>query len=310
MKVSIVGAGQVGATAALHILREELAEIVLVDTARGLARGKALDLSQSAPILGSSSRISGTSDIAAIEGADIVLITAGFPRLPGMERVDLLKKNLSVIRQVGEAVRLYAPNSIVINVTNPLDALSFVLMKVTGFPRQRILGMAGILDSARLSAFAAEERGVSPSDVMAIVLGGHGDTMVPLIKNASVAGVPLRTLLPEDVLKKIVQRTIQAGKELVSLYKKGGAFYAPAAACSLMVKAIMNDEKRIVPCSVYLEGEYGLKDVFLGVPVRLGRGGLEEIIEWELSPDERDALRVSAEKTAKATFEAMRLLSE
>jgi len=310
MKVAIVGAGQVGATAALHILREEVNEVVLVDSVEGLAHGKALDLGQSAAISGYSCRIRGTSDIAAIEAADIVVVTAGFPRLPGMDRTDLLSKNISVLREVSEAIRLYAPGAVVINVTNPLDVLCFVLMKLTGLPRERILGMAGLLDTARLRSFLAEELGVSRCDVTGLVIGGHGDTMVPLLKNATVGGVPVQSLLSEEAIEKVIVRTVNAGKEIVSLYKRGGAFYAPGAACGVMVKAILNDEKRIFPCSVYLEGEYGLKDIFLGVPVRLGGGGVEEVIEFELSAREMDLLRLSAEKTAKAISEAMRLVSE
>jgi malate dehydrogenase len=293
-KVTIVGAGQTGATTAHWLAQAEVADLVLVDVVEGLAQGKALDLLESLPVIGSDVHVVGGTDYSATSGSDIVVITAGLPRKPGMSRDDLLAANTEIVRAAVEHSLEASPNAILVMLTNPLDAMSYLAMKVAGLPRERVIGQAGILDSARMRAFVAQEVGVSVRNVHCYVLGGHGDEMVPLTRHSNVAGVPLRDLLPKDRLAAIVDRTRKGGGEIVSLLKMGSAFYAPGAALAQMVDAILHDRHQIVPASAYLEGEYGLSGIFFGVPVQLGRGGMEKIITYDLDDDERAALKHSA----------------
>ena len=295
-KVTIVGAGQVGATTAQRICESELADVVLIDIVEGLPQGKALDLAEAAPLLGADVSLSGSNDLAAMAGSDLVVVTAGLPRTPGMSRDDLLRKNADIVGGVAEAIACHAPEATVIIVSNPLDVMTWVTYRKAGLPRNHVLGMAGVLDSARFSAFIGRELGVSVKDIRAMVLGGHGDSMVPLPRYTTVSGVPVTDLIPEVRLAEIVQRTRDGGAEIVGLLKVGSAFYAPSASAVAMVAAVLRDEKRILPACVLLEGEYGLHDVFLGVPVKLGAAGVEEVIQLSLTPDEMAALRVSAEK--------------
>ncbi len=295
-KITVVGAGNVGATAAQRLAEKELARtVVLVDVVEGIPQGKGLDQWQSAPIEGFDSRIVGTNGYEATAGSDIVVITAGIARKPGMSRDDLLNTNAGIVKQVSEQIKQTSPNAIIIMVSNPLDVMSWVAKQVTGFPRERVLGMAGVLDTARYRAFLAEAMDVSVRDIQAMVLGGHGDTMVPLVSYTSVSGIPVRQLLAADKLKAIVERTRGGGAEIVGFLKTGSAYYAPSAAAVQMCEAIVLDQKRILPCAAWLEGEYGLSGLFLGVPCKLGRKGLEQIIEVELTPDEKAALEKSAE---------------
>jgi malate dehydrogenase len=294
-KVTVVGAGNVGATAAQRIAEASLADVVMVDVAADLATGKALDMMESAPVLGFSASISGGGDYAATAGSQVCVVTAGIARKPGMSRDDLMKTNAGIVRQViGELVR-YSPETILVMVTNPLDAMCEVARRVSGFPRQRVFGMAGVLDAARMRYFMAAELGASVEDVDAFVLGGHGDTMVPLPRYATVNGIPLPQLLAAERIEAINQRTRDGGIEIVNYYKTGSAYYAPAAAVYDMVAAILHDKKKILPCAVALQGEYGLSDLFVGVPVKLGRGGVEQVIELKLTADEQAALERSAE---------------
>jgi len=297
-KVTIVGAGFVGSTTAQRIVDRELADVVLTDVMEGVPAGKALDLVESTPIVGSDVRARGistaTGDYRETAGSDIIVVTAGFPRKPGMSRNDLLQANYEVIRAVVDGVVRHSPDAILIMVTNPLDAMVHAAYRVSGFPKQRVIGMAGILDSGRLRTFVAQELGVSVDNVHALVLGGHGDTMVPLPRYTTVAGIPLPELLPRERIDAINQRTRDGGIEVVNLLKTGGAYYAPSAAVVEMVEAILKDQKKILPCSVLLEGEYGLHGVFVGVPVKLGARGVEQIIELTLTADERAALHGSA----------------
>jgi len=295
--VGVVGAGNVGGTTAQRIAERNYADIVLLDIpeAEGLAKGKALDIQESGPLLGYDTKLTGGSEHAMLEGADLVVVTAGVPRKPGMSREDLVTTNQAVMKEWGEAIRRYAPKSIVIVVTNPLDAMAQAMFAATGFPRQRVLGQAGVLDSARFCTFIAEELEVSVKEVHAFVLGGHGDEMVPLPRYSTVAGVPLPELLPEDRINELASRTANGGAEIVNLLKSGSAFYAPSASVLAMVDSILLDQKRILPCSVYLQGEYGYEDIFLGVPAKLGAGGVEEVVQIELSEQERSALDHSAQ---------------
>jgi malate dehydrogenase len=293
-KVTIVGAGQTGATTAHWLAQAEVADLVLVDVVEGLAQGKALDLLESLPVIGSDVHVVGGTDYSATSGSDIVVITAGLPRKPGMSRDDLLVANTEIVRAAVERSLEASPNAILVMLTNPLDAMSYLAMKVAGVPRERVIGQAGILDSARMRAFVAQEVGVSVRNVHCYVLGGHGDEMVPLTRHSNVAGVPLRDLLPKDRLAAIVDRTRKGGGEIVSLLKMGSAFYAPGAALAQMVDAILHDRHQIVPASAYLEGEYGLSGIFFGVPVQLGRRGMEKIITYNLDDEERAALNHSA----------------
>ena len=296
MKISVVGAGNVGATAAQHIAERELArELILLDVAEGIPEGKALDLAEAAPVDRFDTRVAGTSDSGSLSGSDIVVVTAGLARKPGMTRDDLLTTNADIVGSVCERVKETAPDAIVIVVTNPLDAMAYVALKVTEFSPARVVGMAGILDSARFRYFIADELDVSVEDVTAFVLGGHGDSMVPLPRYSSVAGIPLSELLDESVIERLVERTRNGGAEIVAHLKTGSAFYAPASAIAEMVAAIVRDKKRILPCAAWLTGQYGVQDLYMGVPVKLGASGVEEIIEIGLTPDERNAFHSSAE---------------
>ena len=305
-KVTIVGAGQTGATTAHWLAQAEVADLVLVDVVEGLAQGKALDLLQSLPVIGSDVRVEGSTDYAATAASDIVVITAGLPRKPGMSREDLLAANAEIVRTAVERSIEVSPDAILVMLTNPLDAMSYLAMKVSGLPKERVIGQAGILDSARMRAFVAEELGVSVRNVHCYVLGGHGDEMVPLTRHSNVAGVPLRDVLPKDRLEAIVERTRKGGGEIVSLLKMGSAFYAPGATLAQMVDAVLRDRHLVVPASAYLEGEYGLSGIFFGIPVRLGRSGTEDVIEYDLDDEERAALRRSAERV-RETIEALKI---
>ncbi len=293
-KVSIVGAGNVGATAAHWIASKELADVVLIDIMEGVPQGKALDLLQAMPVERRDSNIIGTNDYADTANSDIVVITAGIPRKPGMSRDDLLNTNFKIMQDVVGKVVKYSPNCIIIVVSNPLDAMAQAAFKLSGFTRNRVIGMAGVLDSARFRTFIAQELDVSVENVTAFVLGGHGDTMVPLSRYSTVAGIPITELIPADRLKAIEERTANGGAEIVKFLKTGSAYYAPSASAVEMVEAILKDKKKILPCAVYLEGEYGIKGLFVGVPVKLGAKGLEKIIEIKLTDDEQAKLNKSA----------------
>ena len=295
-KITVVGAGNVGATTAQRLAEKELARtVVMVDVAEGIPQGKGLDQWESAPIEGFDSRIIGTNSYDETADSDIIVITAGIARKPGMSRDDLLNTNAGIVKQVSEQVKKTSPNAILIIVSNPLDVMSYVALKTTGFPRERVLGMAGVLDTARFRSFLAEAADVSVRDIQAMVLGGHGDTMVPLISYTSVSGIPITQLIPKEKLDAIVARTRTGGGEIVKHLKTGSAYYAPSSAAVQMCEAIAKDQKRILPCAAWLQGEYGLRDLFLGVPCKLGRSGLEKIYEVELTADERKALEMSAE---------------
>lgn len=296
-KIGIVGAGNVGGTTAQRIAERNYADIVLLDIpqAEGVAQGKALDIEESGPVLGYDTRLTGGSSHDLLQGCDLVVVSAGSPRKPGMSRDDLVVTNQKVMDEWGGAIKQYAPNAIVIVVTNPLDAMTQALFHATGFPRERVIGMAGVLDSARFRTFIAQELNVSVQDVQAFVLGGHGDTMVPLPRYSTVSGIPLPDLLPEDRITALAQRTANGGAEIVNLLKSGSAYYAPSASVLAMVDSIILDEKRVLPCAAYLQGEYGYNGIFLGVPVKLGAGGVEQVIQIELTADEKKALDHSAE---------------
>jgi malate dehydrogenase len=297
-KITVVGSGNVGATAAQRIVDAGLADVVLTDILEGVPAGKALDMFESTPISGSGAHVTGittaSGDYRETANSDIVVITAGFPRKPGMSRDDLLKANFDVIKAVVEQVAKFSPNAILVMVTNPLDAMAQAAHKISGFSKNRVIGMAGVLDSARMSTFVAAELGVSVENVHSFVLGGHGDDMVPLVRYSTVAGIPLPDLLPKEKIAAIVERTRKGGAEIVNLLKTGSAYYAPSAAVFQMVDAILRDKKRILPCAAYLEGEYGIKGLFVGVPVKLGARGIEQIIEIKLTPEEKAALDKSA----------------
>ncbi len=296
-KIGIVGAGNVGGPTGQRIAERNYADIVLLDMpqAEGLAKGKALDIEESGPVLGYETKLTGGADHSLLKDCDLVVVTAGSPRKPGMSRDDLVQTNQGVMNEWGGAIKQHAPNAVVIVVTNPLDAMAQAMFHATGFPRERVVGMAGVLDSARFRTFIAQELNVSVQDVTAFVLGGHGDQMVPLSRYSTVAGIPLPELLPRDKIAGLEQRTAQGGAEIVNLLKAGSAFYAPSASVLTMVDSILLDQKRILPCSVYLTGEYGQQDVFLGVPVKLGEGGVEQIIQIELSSQEEQSLAKSAD---------------
>ena len=293
-KVTIVGSGNVGATAAHWIVDKELADVVLIDIIEGVPQGKALDLLQSGPVEGFDSHLVGTNDYSDSAGSDIVVITAGLPRKPGMSRDDLLMKNYAIVKGVTEQVVKYSPQCILIVVSNPLDAMVQTAYRVSGFPRNRVIGMAGILDSARFRTFIAQELSVSVENVHAFVLGGHGDTMVPMPRYSTVAGIPITELLPQERIDALVERTANGGAEIVGLLKTGSAYYAPSAAVTEMVEAIFKDKRKILPCAAFLEGEYGVDGLFVGVPVKLGRNGIEEIVRIDLRPEEDAALKKSA----------------
>jgi len=294
-KITVVGAGNVGATCAQRIAEKGYADVVLVDIIEGLPQGKALDIFESAPILASDSRIIGTNGYEETADSDIVVITSGLPRKPGMSRDDLLLANTEIIKGVTESVVRYSPNCIIIVVTNPLDAMSQLALHVSKFSRKRVMGQSGILDTTRFRTFLAMELDVSVEDVFACVLGGHGDTMVAMPRLATVGGIPITELLPKEKIDAIVERTVKGGGEIVSLLKTGSAYYAPSAAVAQMVDAIVFDKKKILPCAAYLDGEYGIKGVFVGVPAKLGANGIEQIIELRLTPEEDAALKKSAD---------------
>jgi len=302
-KVAVIGAGNVGASAALYVAERGLADVTLIDIVEGMPQGKALDMQQAAPLWHKGGKIEGANDLATVKGSDVVIMTANFPRKPGMSRTDLLKANADIVRPAAEAVKQHAPNAYVVVVTNPLDVMAHLFWKVSGFPKNRVMGMAGILDSARFRAFIAMELGVSGADVQAMVLGGHGDSMVPLPRYTTVGGITVTELIPADRLAQIVQRTRDGGAEIVKLLKTGSAYYAPAMSAVEMAEAILTDQKRLVPCSVLLQGEYGLKDLFLGVPVILGGKGVEKILELELTAEDKAALGKSGADVAAAIAE-------
>lgn len=294
-KITVVGAGHVGATAAQRIAEHELArEVVLVDIVEGLPQGKALDQWESAPVEGFDTRVTGSQGYEATAGSGIYVVTAGLARKPGMSRDDLVMKNAGIVKGIAEEIATHSPDAVIVMVTNPLDVMAYVAKEVTGFPRARVVGMAGILDTARFRSFLALELDVSVEDIQALVLGGHGDSMVPLVSTVSVGGIPLVELLDRERIEAIVERTRKGGGEIVGLLKTGSAYYAPSAAATQMVESIVRDKKRILPCACWLEGEYGLEGLFLGVPCKLGRGGVEEVLEVSLSDDERAALEASA----------------
>jgi len=293
-KITVIGAGNVGATLAHRLADKQLGDIVLIDILEGVPQGKGLDLLESGPIEGYDLKVTGTNDYADTANSDLIVMTAGFPRKPGMSRDDLLKANYDVVKDaIGKAAKV-SPNAILIVVTNPLDAMAQTAFRVSGFPRHRVMGMAGVLDTARYRTFIAEALNVSVQNVQGFVLGGHGDTMVPVPRYTTVAGIPVTELMPKEQLDEIIERTANGGAEIVKLLKTGSAFYAPSAAVVEMADAIFNDRKKILPCAAYLEGEYGIQGLFVGVPVKLGAKGIEQIIEIKLTPEEKAALDKSA----------------
>jgi malate dehydrogenase len=293
-KVTVVGAGNVGANCALRIADKELADVVLVDVVEGVPQGKGLDLLQSGPVQGYDVTVTGANNYEPTAESDIVVITAGFPRKPGMSRDDLLIANYEIVKTATEQAAKYSPNSIIIIVTNPLDAMCWTAYTVSRFSKNRVVGMAGILDTARFRTFIAQELSVSVENITALVLGGHGDTMVPLVRLSSVSGIPLTELLDQSTLDRLVQRTRDGGAEIVRYLKTGSAYYAPSAAAVEMVESILKDKKKVLPCAAYLEGEYGINGLFVGVPVKLGAGGIEKVYEVKLSPEEKAMLNKSA----------------
>ncbi|MDI3341306.1 MAG: malate dehydrogenase [Sphaerobacter sp.] len=305
-KVTVVGAGAVGATTAQYLAQRNIADVVLVDIVENLPQGKALDLMEAGPVLGFDVSVTGANDYEATAGSDVIVITSGSPRKPGMSRDDLLRVNKNIVKSVTEQAVAHSPNAVIIVVTNPLDAMCHVALEASGFPPERVLGQAGVLDSARARAFIAMELGVSPRDVYLAVLGGHGDTMVPLPRYSTVAGIPVTELLPPDTIEAIVQRTRDGGGEIVKLLGTS-AFYAPAASVAEMVEAVLLDQNRILPASAYLTGQYGINDLYVGVPVKLGAGGVKQIIELKLTSEEQAALEHSA-NSVRTLVEAMKTL--
>jgi malate dehydrogenase len=303
-KIALIGAGNIGGTLAHLIGLKELGDVVMFDVFGGVAAGKALDIMQSSPVDGFDSRMSGGSDYAAIAGADVVIVTAGFPRMPGMSRDDLLTKNAGVMGQVAEGIKQYAPDAFVICITNPLDVMVWALQQKSGLPAHKVVGMAGVLDSARFRTFLAEEFGVSVEDVTAFVLGGHGDTMVPLTRYSTVAGIPVPDLIKmgwttQEKIDAIVARTANGGGEIVKLLEKGSAFYAPAASAIAMAESYLKDKKRVLPCAVMLNGEYGMNEFYVGVPVVIGEKGVEKIVEVEFTAEEKAAFDKSCDAVKK-----------
>jgi malate dehydrogenase len=294
-KIALIGGGQIGGTLALLAAQRELGDVVLFDVVQGMPQGKALDIMESRPVDGYDVDLVGTNDYQDIRGADVVIVTAGFPRKPGMSRDDLLKMNIDIMKTVATNVKEHASKAFVIVISNPLDAMVFAMKKITGFPRERVVGMAGVLDSARFRCFVAMELGVSVEDVTAFVLGGHGDEMVPLPRYCTVAGIPLPELMSQEQIDRIVKRTRFAGGEIVELLKTGSAFYSPAASAIAMAESYLKDKKRVLACAAYLDGEYGVDGLYVGVPVVIGKGGVERIIEIELEPDERKLFDVSVD---------------
>jgi malate dehydrogenase len=306
-KVTVVGAGNVGATAAQRLAEKELCDVVLIDIIEGVPQGKALDLAEAAPIEKHDAHLTGANKYEASADSDIVIITAGIPRKPGMSRDDLLATNKGIIKSVTKEIVKYSPNAILIIVSNPLDAMCHVAFEESGFPKQRVIGMAGVLDSARFRAFIAEELHVSVENIQALVLGGHGDTMVPLPRFSTVAGVPITELMSTKRIEELATRTRNGGAEIVALLKTGSAYYAPASAAVEMAESILKDKKKILPCAAYLQGEYGINNLFVGVPVKLGKNGIEEIITLNLTTDEKKALAKSA-AAVQELVEAMKKL--
>jgi len=306
-KISIIGAGMTGSTTAHWLAERELADLVLVDVVEGMPQGKGLDLAEAMPIVNKDVEIVGSNDYAATKNSDIVVITAGLPRKPGMSRDDLLTANAEIVGKAATETLKYSPDAIYIVLTNPLDTMAYLTMKLNKLPRERVIGQAGILDSARMRAFVAMETGVSVENIQCYVLGGHGDEMVPLTRLSNIAGISLKDYLPGDKLEAIVSRTRKGGGEIVNLLKTGSAYYAPAAACAQMAEAILKDKHLIVPCAAYMDGEYGLKDMFFGAQVQLGRKGMEKIIEYKLDADEKVLLDKSA-ASVKETHEALKKL--
>lgn len=294
-KLTVIGAGNVGASVAAYASAQELGDIVLVDILEGIPQGKGLDLYEATPVLGVDTTVTGTNDYAATANSDVIIITAGIARKPGMSRDDLLATNVKIVGEVAEKVGKYSPNAVIIVVSNPLDAMVYTAWKKTGFSPRKIVGMAGVLDTARFRTFIAEEIGVSVEDIHALVLGGHGDTMVPLTRYCFVGGVPVTRFMSSERLEQIVQRTRQGGAEIVGLLKTGSAYYAPAASAIQMARSILSDKKRLLPVAAYLDGEYNEKGIFLGVPAILGEAGVEKVIEVDLTPDEMDAFKKSAQ---------------
>lgn len=294
-KITVVGAGNVGATAAHWIAAKELADVVLVDIAEGIPQGKSLDLMEAGPVEGFDVQVTGTNDYAPTKDSDVVIITAGLPRKPGMSRDDLLKTNAKIMESVTAEIAKHSPNTVLIIVSNPLDAMCYVAKKTSGFPRERVIGMAGVLDSARFRTFVAEAAGVSVKDVHGFVYGGHGDTMVPLTRYCSIAGVPLEKFLSKEKIEQIVDRTRKGGAEIVNYLKTGSAFYAPSSSAVEMAEAIIKDKKRILPCAVWLEGEYNLNNLFVGVLAKLGAKGMEQVVELDLNAEETGMLKQSAD---------------
>lgn len=302
-KISIIGAGQVGATAALWAASKELGDVILMDIVEGMPKGKALDLLEAGPIEGFDSGVTGCNDYEATANSDVVVITAGVPRKPGMSREDLLSTNRAIIEEVVGRVVERSPEAFLLMVSNPLDTMTYLAKQVSGFPKERVMGQAGVLDSTRFRTFVAEELGVSVKDTQALVLGGHGDQMVPLPRYCTVAGIPITELIPAGRIEQIVDRTRKGGGEIVALLKTGSAYYAPGAAVIQMAEAILRDKKRVLPCSAYLEGEYGLEDVYFGVPVVLGQNGVEKVIEVPLTEEEETAVKRSAEAVRRSLAE-------
>jgi malate dehydrogenase len=302
-KIGLIGAGNIGGVLAEQIAYRELGDVVLFDVVEGLPQGKALDLAEGAPLVGADSTLKGTNSYADIAGSDLVIITAGLARKPGMSRDDLLKTNLAIMKQVAEGVKQHAPKAQVIVVSNPLDAMVYTFKQISGFPKNRVVGMAGVLDSARFRAFVAWELGVSVEDVTALVLGGHGDTMVPLTRYCTVAGIPVTKLIAKDKLDAIVERTKNAGGEVVALLKTGSAFVSPALSAIEMAEAILKDKKRVLACACLCEGEYGVQGLYVGVPCVLGAGGVERILEVEMNPDERKLFDASLDHVRKLVAE-------
>ncbi len=307
-KITVVGAGNVGATTAQRIVERELADVVLIDILEGVPFGKALDLAEAAPIEKHDAGLTGANDYEATKDSEVVIITSGIPRKPGMSRDDLLATNAKIMKSVAGQVAKYSPQAVLVIVSNPLDAMCHVALEASAFPKQRVLGMAGVLDSARFRTFIARELNVSVENTHAFVLGGHGDTMVPLPRFSNVAGIPITELLDPAAIERLVKRTREGGAEIVSLLKTGSAYYAPASAACEMAEAIIKDKKKILPCAAYLTGEYGINDLFIGVPVKLGRGGIEQVIEIALKPEEDAALKKSAE-AVKGLVEALKKLT-
>lgn len=294
-KITVIGAGNVGATTAQRIVEKELADVVLIDIVEGIPQGKALDLIEASPIEKHDAHLIGNNSYEASQGSDVIIITAGIPRKPGMRRIDLLHTNAGIIKKVTEEAVRVSPEAVLIVVSNPLDAMCHVALEVSNFPRNRVIGMAGVLDSARFRSFIAMELNVSVENTQAFVMGRHGNHMIPIPRYSTVSGIPITELMPPDRIEAIVERTRNGGAEIVSLLKQGSAYYAPASAAVEMAEAIIKDKKKILPCSVYLKGEYGISDVFVGVPVKLGMGGAEDIIQIRLATEEQDALEKSAQ---------------